>query len=464
MSKSATELQRLFNDETKQSYLHIFLKLKDKYPDIINTFATLDSSTFNIACTSFELEHITKRDRTVYHDLNLFPPPAAAETLTVVLDLDQTLINAIQLGSNFIVYYPNFVLTFIKLLSHIPGIRLVLWTAGITPYALKVLEIIDPEIKIKHVISRETVHTAANWHPDKTIYDHKSDYDGKKNLNWLRCDNVLIFDNSVSVSMPAYMKSHLTSFPNISDNIIKVQDFKATEEGPSDDYTLLAILYYTMYLTDLINTSSKSICTLLTESTTSAISIRPASFLKKYFEHVDAIATTHLYETYTFDIQFLQALKVIQQNYVVLIEMAASEAFSLHSPILMSPPTSPSTTTSIYEEPAILPIVTMSGFVQDHLLSLDPKPTPTPDPLLTSGSALGLETLSLVREHIRKQPIRSWTRFIDLWSAIEPKVNASALFKDTDLDSDVHQKLLEFAKSYFGISVLTARVSPRPGL
>lgn len=462
MSKSATELQRLFDDEVKQFYLHVFLKLNDKYTDVMNTIATLHPSAFNIACTSFHLAHPTQRDRTVYHDLNLFPSPTAEETLTVVLDLDQTLINAIQLGSRFTVYYPNFVLTFIKLLGNIPGIRLVLWTAGITPYALKILEIIDPEIKIKHVISRQSVYTAANWHPDKTIHDTKPDYNGKKNLSWLRCANVLIFDNSVSVSMPTHLKSPVTTSQSSSDNIIKIPDFKATEEGPSDDYTLLAILYYTMYLTDLINTSSKSICTLLNESTTFALSIKRTGFLKKYFEPVDTIATTHLYETYTFDIQFLQTIGIIKQNYIVLSEMAASEAFSLHSPILMSPPTSPNTTASTYEEPAILPIVTMSGFVQDHLLSLDHKPTPTPEPLIASTSSS--EMLLLVREHIRKQPIRNWTKFIDLWSTIEPKVNASALFRDTDLDSEIHQKLLEFAKSHFGISAPTAKASPKLGL
>lgn len=140
--------------------------------------------------------------------LRLLPPPRFEPRLTVVLDLDETLIRMRE-GPVFVRPYAKLLF---EMLRQIPDIEVVIWTCATKAYALRALSAV-PSAHYDHIVAR---HKA--WYKDGTP--------AVKNLRWLGRD----MDRCIAIdNCPVAVSSN-------PDNCIVVQDIP--ECLPMADETL----------------------------------------------------------------------------------------------------------------------------------------------------------------------------------------------------------------------------------
>jgi hypothetical protein len=267
-------LQEKYGLGVADKFHTLWTSLEEKFPDQFSAIARLTSE--DLLITSVSVEHIKPipaytGPRKVYtKDLHTVPPPPPGTLLTVVLDLDQTLIFGKELAKitpsstlRIEIFLRPFVRELIRLLTNIPSIRVIVWSAGSRRHVLTSLNLIDPENKIDIVICRNDYATVPNWSPEHSPPALRAIFDDLKILEWLpECNgDVVLFDDFKKLFMPVDTDpTHGTC------NIINILAFTDPEDKKETiDFTLILILIFILNLIDQKRQKAISTHALLTE-------------------------------------------------------------------------------------------------------------------------------------------------------------------------------------------------------
>ncbi len=272
-------LYSMYDEKDVKRNNKILLDLFSRYPMIIESLASITPEDLNIKEVIFNardtkhLRSASSRQFFLTHtDLIDFPTPAAESRLTVFLDLDRTLLYAQRSaerirGSYFKISKRPFLDHFLDLLSQIPQIQLVLWSAGTKKYVSQCLAIIDPLEHIKLVICCDdlAIKKPPNWSENlDEVYNHR------KLLTFVPeyMHRSILLDDSVIAGYPEYTSSTASGIYHNPFINVKAFDLSKPPERDSitHDVTLVHALSYIIYLLDKVQHSGFRLCDAIARS------------------------------------------------------------------------------------------------------------------------------------------------------------------------------------------------------
>ena len=285
-----------FTPEKIAFYQSILADILAEYPAVVAKLAQIlpEKSLIHsfIEDLSPETLKSTYEKRFAYSDPSQVPPPEEHILLTVVFDLDETLLHAEYIKETREIHTKTraFVLDLISILSEISEIRMIVWSAGDQAHVASCLNFIDPQGKIQYFIHRDGLynsdgqHSYANWSKSKS-----AEFAGQKKLNWLRgCEGkIYLVDDSIKVG------GLDPENPVISINpYVGKMDF---------DFDLPIVLCFTLYSLNQIKYFNKTIQEVFQSSLRENIKPDSEDFL--FFKQVanDYDGTTLPHQLLTFD-------------------------------------------------------------------------------------------------------------------------------------------------------------------
>lgn len=256
-------------------YDNFFASVLIQYPHIIKHLqACKDVIDESIEITHFIESHDPaslrpKNDRAGFASPFDVPEPNEKTKLTVVLDLDETLIHSVV--SDDLTSYPvidtyvrPFAIDLIKLLSAIPNLEVIVWSAGVQAHVQACLDFLDPAGQIKHYIYRDSSYRNAHWDKEK-----KPEYTGKKILSWLpgRAGQSILFDDALPLGTYPFKNEH-SEFTDRENPVITINPFMndPTTDETYTNTTLMAVLSFVLYALEQTKRKPQHTYNLLSQS------------------------------------------------------------------------------------------------------------------------------------------------------------------------------------------------------
>ena len=228
----------------QELYKSWLTKILAKHPEVAEFFANIAETNLHNNPIKYETptaDYIPSVQRTA-HSVPYTVPRPEHNQFTIVLDLDQTLLQAVYNNGVTITYPRPFATAFLNLLSTITdkqtdqkAFRIILWSAGVKYHVESCLDKVDPSGIIQHIIYRDhhssrlvningETSTIPNW-----CYNKSLQFDNKKILAWLPgcAGKVILFDdNHLTGSMPA--NREYTTFTEFDNPVITIPAYTGT--------------------------------------------------------------------------------------------------------------------------------------------------------------------------------------------------------------------------------------------
>ncbi len=256
-------------------YNNFFATILIQYPQLTGYLQSCrDVMDESIEITHFVESHDPaslrpKNDRIGFASPFDVPEPNKETILTIVLDLDETLIHSIVTEEDTTyptidTYVRPFAIDLINLLSAIPELEVIVWSAGVQAHVQACLDVLDPKAQIKYYVYRDSSYRNAHWDKEK-----KPEYTGKKILSWLpgRAGRAILFDDALPLGTYPFKNEH-SEFTDRENPVITINPFMndvSTDETYTNT-TLMAVLSFALYALDQMKKKPQHTYNLLSQA------------------------------------------------------------------------------------------------------------------------------------------------------------------------------------------------------